>query len=388
VTAQVLPPSSGHLAPLLGADALRQISYAPDSHPGYWRHVLEHGTASVATNLTGTPGILESGGVPWPILLSDARQGASYPTSLHTQYSAYPASELHLVPGRLQQFGAGIGLKGLGVLLRSGSVDHWVQWSSWLLSTNLHHPTLREAIPDVTDRLADAFPDRAILIRSIDGFLDPDLPSAFVRAGYRIVVSRQVYFFDGREPDYLTRSTVKRDLKELRALKDYVIVEHDGLRPDDAPRITELYRQLYIAKHSPLNPQYTVGFVAEALRHRWLEFRGLRHASGRLDGIYACFRQGGCTSTPFIGYDTSLPPDPGLYRMLVSMLIKDVAERGLILNYSSGAGEFKRRRGARPCLEFNALFDRHLPRHRRAANAVLERLANGPGRRFLEANEI
>ena len=284
--------------------------------------------------------------------------------------------------------GAGLGLKGLGFLLRSGSVDHWVQWSSWLLSTNLHHPTLRSAIPEVTERLAASCPDRAVLIRSIDSYLDPDLPSAFVRAGYRVFVSRQVYFFDGRNPTFLGRSTVKRDLKELRALQNYRIVEHRELDSSDAPRIAELYRQLYIDKHSPLNPQYTAGFVSQALRNHWLEFRGLRHASGRLDGIYACFRQGGCTSTPFIGYDTSLPADLGLYRMLVSMLLTDVAERRLVLNYSSGAGDFKRRRGAEPCLEFNAVYDRHLLPHRRAANALLERLANGPGRRFLEANEI
>jgi hypothetical protein len=388
VTARIFPPVAANPPALLGSDAARHLAPESDPHNGYWQHVLEHGTRSVAPNLVGKPGILESGAVPWPILLSEATRGASYPTSLHTQYAAYPASELHLVPGGLQRLGADIGLKGLGLLLQAGAVDYWVQWSSWLLSTNLHHASLREVLPDVTERLVAAFPDRAILLRSVDGYLDPDLPSACVRAGYRTIVSRQVYFFDGRNPSFLSRSAVKRDLKELRALKDHRIVEHEELQPADAPRIAELYRQLYIEKHSPLNPQYTVGFVTEALRHRWLEFRGLRHVSGRLDGVYACFRQGQCTSTPFIGYDTALPPDLGLYRLLVSMLLTDVAARGLVLNYSSGAGEFKRRRGAEPCLEFNAVYDRHLMPHRRAANAILERLANGPGRRFLEDNEV
>ena len=130
----------------------------------------------------------------------------------------------------------------------------------------------RRAIPEVTERLAASCPDRAILIRSIDSYLDPDLPSAFVRAGYRVFVSRQVYFFDGRNPAFLGRSAVKRDLKELRALKDHRIVEHEELQPADAPRIAELYRQLYIDKHSQLNPQYTAGFVSQALRNHWLEF--------------------------------------------------------------------------------------------------------------------
>lgn len=388
MTAPTLSLAPGRRVPAFGLEAIRQLPNSTDPHLDYWRYIMVEGTTAVAPNLKGLPGVLEYAGVPWPVLLSNASEGASYPTSLHTQYSAYPASELHLVPGRAQRMGACLGLKGLGLVLRSGSVDHWVQWSSWLLSTNLHHPTLRTAIPEVTDRLAASCPDRAILIRSIDPYLDPDLPSAFVRAGYRVFVSRQVYFFDGRNPTFLGRSTVKRDLKELRALQNHRIVEHRELDAADAPRIAELYRQLYIDKHSRLNPQYTAGFVSQALRNHWLEFRGLRHVSGRLDGIYACFRQGSCTSTPFIGYDTSLPAELGLYRMLVSMLLTDVAERRLVLNYSSGAGDFKRRRGAEPCLEFNAVYDRHLPPHRRAANAILEQLANGPGRRFLEANEV
>ncbi|HVY71025.1 MAG TPA: GNAT family N-acetyltransferase, partial [Verrucomicrobiae bacterium] len=96
----------------------------------------------------------------------------------------------------------------------------------------------------------------------------------------------------------------------------------------------------------------------------------------------------GTTSVPFIGYDTSLPQELGLYRVLVTMLLQRTAEEKLLLNYSSGAGDFKRRRGGEPVIEFNAIYTRHLPARRRAMFAALRELSNRVGRRFLEKNEI
>ena len=59
--------------------------------------------------------------------------------------------------------------------------------------------------------------------------------------------------------------------------------------------------------------------------------------------------------------------------LLVAMLLKRVAEEGTLLNYSSGAGDFKRRRGGEGCLEFNALYTGHLPFSRRLTFSLLGR---------------
>lgn len=60
----------------------------------------------------------------------------------------------------------------------------------------------------------------------------------------------------------------------------------------------------------------------------------------------------------------------------------------ILLNYSSGAGEFKRRKGGEPCLEWNALYTRHLPAGRRMTYSILGLLLNRFGRRFLEKHKI
>jgi hypothetical protein len=74
--------------------------------------------------------------------------------------------------------------------------------------------------------------------------------------------------------------------------------------------------------------------------------------------------------------------------MLVALLLKDVADERLLLNYSSGAGDFKRRRGGEPVLEWNAIFTRHLDPSRRAGFLGLRELANRVGKPFLESRKI
>ncbi len=362
-------------------------AHAGENH-GYWRGVLEEGSAAFAPNLRTRPGIVAFDGEVWPVTVNDAVEDNSYPCSLHTQYVRYPRAQLALVPTPAQRLAARAGLVVMDALLRIAQADRVVQWSSWLYSTNLHASATAGAVGPVTAALAAAFPRHAVLLKNVHDADATGLPEALVRAGYQLITSRQVYLFDGRMKDFTQKSTVKRDLKELRQLTSHHVVEHDAFTEEDVPRITELYQQLYVEKHSRLNPRYTRRFVSRALTGRWLEFRGLRHVSGRLDGVYGCFTHGGVTSTPFIGHDTTLPTDLGLYRHLVSMLLQRVAERGLLLNYSSGAGDFKRRRGGRPVIEHNAVHTAHLPKVRQAAFRLLGGLVDRVGRRFLEENQI
>ena len=70
------------------------------------------------------------------------------------------------------------------------------------------------------------------------------------------------------------------------------------------------------------------------------------------------------------------------------MLLERVAEQKLLLNYSSGAGEFKRRRGAESAIEYNAIYTRHLPLKRQLPHLLLEQAANRLGKRVLVENQI
>jgi Acetyltransferase (GNAT) domain len=373
-----------------GPEAVESLRGSAVENTSYWAATVRDEPRTFAPNLDVRAGLVRHAGGWWPVTVQNTVTGNSYPASLHNQYAVYPASELHFIESPKARWAARAGLAGLDLALRLGMVDRTVQWSSWLFSTNLHAPGINHAIEPVTEALASAFPTHAILVKNVDDSIDPKRPDAFRAAGYRLIVSRQVYCFDGRSRDYLSKSTVKRDAKAFAAVRgrDYHVVDHHQFTEADAPRIAALYRQIYLEKHTPLNPRYTDAFVAAALREGWLEFRGLRHASGRLDGVYGAFSHAGVTSIPFIGYDASLPAEAGLYRHLVSLLLEQIGERGQLLNYSSGAGDFKRRRGGKPVIEYNAVYTRHLPPWREAPFVALAALANGPVRRFLEENEI
>ena len=369
-------------------EAVRWLEEGSAGHAGYWALFVKEQPVALAANFHTEAAVLRLNGRLWSLSVNGGRGECSYPCSLLTQYVRYPLAELSLVPSRLLRVSARLGLALLGVALRCGRVDRSVQWSSSLLSTDLHDPALGAEADAATRVLIERFPDRAVLLRNIHAFEDPGLPERLKSCGYELITSRQIYFFDGKTGCFGARSDVKRDWKALRSLKDYSVVEHSQFTSSEVPRILELYRMLYLEKHSSLNPQYTERFVEGALAGGFLEFRGLRHTSGRLDGVFACFSRGDVTSTPFIGYDTTLPAELGLYRLLVALLLQRVAGDKVLLNYSSGAGEFKRRRGGEPAIEWNAVYVRHLPWYRRAVFKLLQFLANRFGRRFLEDNQI
>jgi hypothetical protein len=301
-----------------------------------------------------------------------------------TQYVAYPRAEIEVIPAGVQRLAARLGLHGFNTLLHIAQADRVVQWNSWLLSTNLHSAGLAQSVDAITGILRDEFPDHAILLKNVDPMGDPALIPNLERAGYDLMTSRQVFFFDGRTAEFWGKSTVKREVKEFAGDARYRWVEPEEFTPADAPRIVQLYHQLYLEKHSRLNPQYTARFVERALTERWLEFHGLRDAQGTIVGVFGFFTNDGVASVPFIGYDTRLPQEAGLYRRLFTGILKTIAERRQLLNYSSGAGDFKRRRGGIPVIEFNAVYSRHLSPVRQAAFRLAGKLLNHYARPWLE----
>lgn len=384
----VKPTSLPKFTPVFGSAALVASAGNPAPNVEYWRLFLEAGPHAVASNLRARPGVLAGGGGWFPLVLNCGEAGNSYPCSLLTQYVHYPLGEMRLLKGALFRAAVRAGLHGLGAVLAAGGVDRVVQWNSWLLSTNLLPSVSSPDVQAATASLVAHHPEHAVLVKNVHGREDPDLPRVFEENGYQLMPSRKVYFFDGKPAAFLSRNNVKQDLGALRKLKEYTPVEHHEIGLEEAPRILRLYEMLYLEKHSRWNPQYTAFFVRKALEKRLLEFRALRHASGRIDAVFGCFRSGNVVTTPFVGYDTGLQTDPGLYRLIVAMLLKRVAEEGVLLNYSSGAGDFKRRRGGEGCLEYNALYTRHLPLRRRLPFFVLEQSSRHFGRRFLSGNLV
>jgi hypothetical protein len=353
------------------------------------RALLCAGVAPYITNVRAAVGLLA-----WPDLVLPLTVGRrsgpqeAYTVGLRSQYVEYPKEEWRRNPTPGLRAAGQVGLGCLGALLQLAAPDRVVLLDNWLLSTNLHPQDLGVRLSAAVAACRRTFPSHTLVLRNVDIFRHPDLCGALSQSGWRLWATRKVFYFEGARPAFLTKDAVRRDLRLLDATGNRGrLVDGDEIHETEAQRILELYQRLYLEKHSRMNVQFTEAFVRRALRERWLAFRGLRNPSGVLDGVLGLFTGEGVVSTPFVGYDTSLPETRGIYRQLVAALLQETAARRWLLNFSSGAGEFKRRRGGQAHIEYNALYWRHLPAPRRAAWALVERLVNGVGRPFLERSD-
>ena len=253
-------------------------------------------------------------------------------------------------------------------LLRATGLDHQVQINNWLFSTNPVPPLTPAQAVQIRDNLTTRFPDRAIVLRSLNTMADADTINAMAEAGFTLLPARQIYIYD---PSAIAAPSghVKRDVK-LTAKTDYAITPADEFTDEDFARAETLYNMLYLDKYTPLNPQYTARYLAEAHRRGLLRIIGLRGPDGVLDGVLGLFENGRTLTHPIIGYDTGKPQKLGLYRILSSVAQDHATRHGKFFNMSAGAPGFKRNRDAVPVIEYSAVYVGHLGRRARLATAL------------------
>ncbi|MGA1838027.1 ATP-grasp domain-containing protein [Herbiconiux sp. 11R-BC] len=355
----------------------------------------EGGTRALAPNIDVELGTIPVAGHLLPLTLPNRhRRGAagaepaSYVVSPLTHYVHYAREEigeLQSRPARLLARGA---VAVLERVLRAGRVDDIALIGNALVSTNLL-PALDEAeVATVTRELSRRHPRLAIGWRSVHGH-GSALPDVLRRAGYRLIASRSVLFTDTRGAEWLSLRDVRRDRALLESsgytVRPAAVDPATGM--SDAPtraRIAELYRLLYTDKYSRLNPRYTPHFIGVAQRSGFLRFLLIeRHeesvpgdpaAAGRgsIDAVIGYTVAHGLLAAPVVGYDTALPREAGLYRILSYVIALTAHEAGVELHASSGVADFKRNRGGEPGLEYTAVHTGHLPWRRRVAWAVLD----------------
>jgi len=340
--------------------------------------LIREGSSAYVRNVETEVQLLQAGRHLLPITVNYAEYSNSYVCSPYSTYVRYAQEELYLLQSRLLKKTLGAVIGGIGPLLKMAGIDQNVHVNNWLLSTNLYEPIEGEVLRELTRRLTEEFPGHALIFRSLNRVTNADMMEKLRRLGYILVPSRQVYFFDGRSPDYLRKKNNKWDRKLLENAP-YDLVEHEAIQPEDYPRIKELYDLLYIKKYSPINPQFTTAYIENAHRQKLIRMRGLRDGEGVLQGVVGCFVRGGVMTVPIVGYNTALPQRTGLYRMLMSMVLQEAAERSMLLHLSSGAAHFKRLRGGKPAIEYSAVYVRHLPAGRRIVWELLSFLLNRVG---------
>ncbi len=359
------------------AERIHELEWPDDAYGRYARRyvlpMLLEGVTPYIANVQTELLILTVDGIPLPITINEADYTNSYVCSPYTHYVSYAEEELAMLQRPRLEKALSLLLRGIGWCLRRIHFNRVVQINNWLVSTNLYPQLTSEQVEAVHRAVHARYPKHVLIWRSLNEVTTPVVQTTLQQLGCRLIPSRQIYLFDHQTGvTSRTRWVIKRD----RRLIDsglYEVVEPDGIKEQDIPRIAELYRMLYIDKYSAYNPQFTEAFFRLALRERLLNIYGLRK-DGRLDAVLGFFGRDAVMTTPLFGYDTTLPAETGLYRMLSILLIDLSEKRGQLLHESSGVGQFKRNRGAYGALEVSAVYDRGSSRAIRGGWWLLEQL--------------
>ncbi len=246
--------------------------------------------------------------------------------------------------------------------------------NNFLLSTNLY-PTLSEIqIRESTNILKKTFPGHAIVFRSVNEATDNPLLNTLLSEGAKPIISRPILMLDPKEQTYQKKRMFKMDEKLWKKNKTYHWTSHHDLTTQEIAKVKELYEALYREKYSVYNPSYKESLIKVWLESNFMEFKLLRKDE-QIVGVTAFLKQNGILTTPFIGYDQSLPIEEGLYRFLNLKLMEESIKEGLTLNMSSGAAHFKRLRGGVTFLEYNVAFFQHLPWYRRLPWKIYHQLS-------------
>ena len=298
----------------------------------------------------------------FPITVTDFHPENTYTVSPYSHYVSYGGlEEVKHLNNKLAEIVVRLAMAPVGWYFRYSELDKVVFVNNYLLSTNLYPSVNSDQLTALSEALIRWFPDRAIVFRSVDQKKNPHVYDALNVLGYDLVLSRQVWYMDPVVA--LKTRQCKEDARVLRKT-GYEVMSGRDLSDDELHRAVELYNLLYLQKYSFYNPQFTFEFLKLARDEEILHLYGLKK-DGRLNAIMGFFVRNGAMTQPLFGYDTSLPLEEGLYRLLTFVTLQEGVKRGLLVHASGGVGKFKKVRGGESVTEYNAVYTKHLPMKRR-----------------------
>jgi len=357
---------------------LFSLTWPDEKERSFLLPLIEKGLPYFIENLQADLGILAIDDHRLPCTINHSKPGSCYASSPVSFYGGFSKEKILSLPNPyLRRFLMPF-VQTFSKALELSHIDKVIYVNNWLLSTNLH-PTLNKVqIKGLIETLSSIFPSYAIAFRSLTQEENDHFFTNLVEKGFAPIAARPVYIVDTKDPDHFKSRMFKSDLKILESTP-YTIEDGKNLTDKECLRIAEIYRMLYLDKYSTINPKLTPAFIKHSAESGGLTIK-LFKKEGEIDGVLGYYEKYGVMTSPLFGYDTSLPQELGLYRMIATLLSLEAKEKKAILNMSSGAGTYKKLRRAKPFIEYLAVYTRHLSPLRRAPWHCLQGMMNRVGR--------
>ncbi|WP_053228023.1 hypothetical protein [Spirochaeta cellobiosiphila] len=308
-----------------------------------------------------------------PIAIPDSDKPNCYVCSPYSHYIVYAREEVELISSRTLRFISKLLIKFLDHFYTKINIDDVVYINNWFLSTNLYPKLSNKVWIQLIKVIKEKFPTKTIMLRSLNEQHHKDLINTCLKLGFKKIASRQIYCTEPWNPSIYKKRDYKND-KKLFERSEYKVLRNDDFSTQNIDRILGLYNQLYLDKYTNLNPHFTSEFIYKAIKSDTFFLMGLEK-EGRIDAILGYFIREQIMTTPLFGYDLSVSPKEGLYRLLSFLLLKESEDKNLILNQSSGAGPFKLNRGAQKIIEYNLYDDSSANKKQRRGWKILNYLA-------------
>lgn len=292
---------------------------------------------------------LDVPGGPVPAILAEGVGRAAWITNPLTAWCDIPRAAL---AADISTFGR-LSRAGFGLARRAGAaigLDRAVLLGHLPQSTCLPGWSAQQ-LGIAADLARRRWPDRAIMLRHLDDQRDGALMARLEADGFSRLPARVVYRWPTHDGTLPSASHAKRD-RGLLARAGLTRLPHAAF---DRPRRGEargLYRAIYIERHGPYNPDYTDTWFDQAHESGWWEFIGLARTDGSLAAFAALHQGEAALCVPALGHDPQAAREEGGYRQIVAWAMEIAARRRLDFDFSSGAGDFKRRRGARAAIDW------------------------------------
>jgi hypothetical protein len=324
--------------------------------------LAERGPGYFLSNSHASSFALDFDGMLIPLVVSDSNPADASVCSIESHYVESPLKQMGQLKGLLTPFLGRPFLMLLRAVIRAGGLGRVVYLNDWLMTTNFEVRLNTAQVQEITRFLTSKFPERAIVVRSVNRWTRRKLFLALRGSGYTLLRGRRIYVFDPLQENFKLKENLVKDLRLLEQWPGPI--KQGPLSQEGIQRVAELYRGLYLQKYACGNPAFTLPFFEAVINGSVFEARYLE-IDGEILAFTAWKQESESMLATLIGYDLSKPQKMGLYRTAFAIDFKTSLERKVPYNLSSGAGSFKKLRGAVPTTEYDAVYFRHLSQRQR-----------------------